>query len=203
MPYSVDILLRMDHVMCQVTAACLRVVVQPHGSLQDRESCPLSPRTSTTGHTSRSCEDSSPKGPVVSQEAERRRNTFQSYVATPDGCLGPSSHTPSSHPRGGSADECQGESVGGADSNAAFRKECGLSASLSTGSPHHAHLLPRRAASDDLRLKRASPCDVSEDGERSLWEVWVASSNARHSTLTVIDYAQSFSTIEVGKRLYV
>lgn len=64
-------------------------------------------------------------------------------------------------------------------------------------SAHAHHLQQRQMLSDELGVKPVSPYCMSEDGEGPLWEVWVASSNAHHSTLSVIDYAQSFFAIEV------
>jgi hypothetical protein len=60
--------------------------------------------------------------------------------------------------------------------------------------PGYRHsFLQRQLSADDL--KRASP-NYLED-EPPVSEVWVASSDARHSTITVIDYAQQFTQIEV------
>ncbi len=59
------------------------------------------------------------------------------------------------------------------------------------------HLLHRQMSADDLSMKRVSPFNMSEEGEGPMWEVWVASSNAHHSTLSVLDYTHSFSSVEV------
>ncbi len=52
------------------------------------------------------------------------------------------------------------------------------------------------SSSEDLRIKGASPYYLPEE-EISTCEVWVSSSNARHSTISVIDYNLRFSNIEV------
>ena len=61
---------------------------------------------------------------------------------------------------------------------------------------HHASFLQRQLSSDELGLKRASPCYMGEE-DVQVCEVWVASSNARHATITAIDYSQRFTNIEV------
>ena len=68
---------------------------------------------------------------------------------------------------------------------------------------HHCHhlssssFLQRQLSTDELQLKRASPYYMLEE-EAPVCELWVASSNARHSTITVVDYAQQFTRLEVG-----
>lgn len=70
---------------------------------------------------------------------------------------------------------------------------------------HHCHhlssssssFLQRQLSTDELQLKRASPYYMAEEEEGPVCELWVASSNARHSTITVVDYAQQFTRLEV------
>lgn len=70
---------------------------------------------------------------------------------------------------------------------------------------HHCHhlssssssFLQRQLSTDELQVKRASPYYMVEE-EGPVCELWVASSNARHSTITVVDYAQQFTRLEVG-----
>ena len=52
---------------------------------------------------------------------------------------------------------------------------------------------------DELLVKRLSPYYYMLEEERPMAEVWVASSNARHSVITVVDYNQRFLNIEVSK----
>ena len=75
-----------------------------------------------------------------------------------------------------------------------------LTSSLTSRTPAFSspsHLLQRQMSADDLSMKRVSPFSVSEEGEGPVWEVWVASSNAHHSTLSVLEYTHSFSSVEV------
>lgn len=61
---------------------------------------------------------------------------------------------------------------------------------------HSSSFLQRQFSADELQLKRSSPYYLEE--EPPVCEVWVASSDARHSTITVVDYAQQFTNIEVS-----
>ena len=63
-------------------------------------------------------------------------------------------------------------------------------------SHHHASFLQRQLSSDELGLKRTSPFYIGEE-DAQMCEVWVASSNARHATITAINYSQKFTHIEV------
>ena len=56
--------------------------------------------------------------------------------------------------------------------------------------------LQHRLSTDELQQKRVSPYLLAEE-ESPVCEVWVAASNARHSTISVIDYTQRFTNLEV------
>ena len=56
--------------------------------------------------------------------------------------------------------------------------------------------LQRQASADDL-LKRASPYYLLEE-DCPMCEVWVSASNAKHATVSVIDYTQRFINLEAS-----
>ena len=176
----------------------------------------VTPPTSVASHTSNSSEY---QLEMVGKETVRNSDISQPCTSASEDVdwVATSISNPSGERRPVSGAGRHGSGSGGSDDSGSVyrsssRKESRLTTSLSSGprllhppSSHsplhpyfgHAHL-QRQMSSDELGIKRVSPYFMSEDGEGSLWEVWVASSNAHHSTLTVIDYAQTFFTIEVG-----
>ncbi len=187
----------------QVTATCLSVVSYGHSPHQNqrRESRLLSPPPSSSsypppgglgggvalsgggGEQRPSQETSSlPQLEVVSEE-DRESNLFEP-LSRGSG-------------RNSSPRELSGKMVAASTPPLRGSRGSGDGGSYSRQLSSQ-HFLQRQMSSDELALKRTSPGGYSMDDDPPVCEVWVASSNARHSTITVIDYAQRFTNIEVN-----
>ena len=201
--------------MLQVTAACSRTV---SAYTRRRESQTLSPPSFSNSRTSGSQDNFSlPHLEVVSEERGSEVlvpmldgwSSSHGVVVWNEGTGEAAPRLSGDHGKRGSTGRgSNGRGSGrGSDSGVVSysRRESELTSSLTSSltsrvppSPSSpSHLLQRQMSADDLSIKRASPFNLSEEGEGPMWEVWVASSNAHHSTLSVIDYTQSFSNVEV------
>ena len=135
-------------------------------------------------------ESSLPHLEVVSEELGESDNVFEGRG---------SKDTP---PPQGAEDKCATPPILTPPEDLGGEKPSGKRDNVTPGySRHHsASFLQRQLSADELQLKRASPYYLEE--EPPVCEVWVASSEARHSTITVVDYAQQFTNIEVQHVAY-
>ena len=192
----------------QVTATCLSIVNSGHSHQnQRRESRLLSPPPLTpsypplgggvasSGGDRPSQENLSlPQLEVVSEEDRTSDNVFEGPLSRGSGRN--SSPRDQGDKAASSTPPLGGQRGSGGSITGSYSRQ------LSSQHCHHASFLQRQLSSDELAMKRTSPGGYYM-GEEDLpvCEVWVATSNARHSTISVIDYAQKFTNFEV--RTYV
>lgn len=169
----------------------MRIISSGQSTRQRRESRLLSPSPTSfplvggaVGRAgSLNQESSLPQLEVVSEEGRESDNVFE-YRGSKDAPLSQGGRREGATPPLLPHEEVGGDKLSGKRDN--YRQ-------------HSASFLQRQLSADELQLKRASPYYMEE--EAPVCEMWVASSDARHSTITVIDYAQQFTQIEVCRRV--